>query len=292
MKNSDRRSAFPLRDFDLAGTLDGGQTFRWRETGGSWEGVIGTRWVRLTPDGETLHAETATPTAGWAWLTDYLQLHVDLPAILATFPNDRPMQAAIAGCPGLRLLRQEPWECLASFILSSSKQIVQIQQCVALLAEQFGTRIPALTGEVFAFPDLFQLAEATEPELRACKLGFRAPYLHGTARLLAAGQIDLADLHGLPTQEARTELMKLPGVGRKIADCVLLFAFGRQDAFPVDVWILKALGALYFPGRRPTPQRLLNFTATHFGPNAGYAQQYLFHYARTKLPELRTRKRR
>lgn len=292
MKNSDCRATFPLRDYDLAATFASGQAFRWRQQGEFWEGVIGARWVRLQAVDESLHAETAAPTGDWAWLADYLQLPADLPAIVATFPDDEPMRSATTACRGLRLLRQEPWECLASFILSSTKQIVQIQQCVALLVERFGERIPALTrGAVFTFPDFRRLAATAEAELRACKLGFRARYLHGTARMLTNGEADLAGLHALPTAAAREELMKFPGVGRKIADCVLLFAYGRQDAFPVDVWILKALGTLYFPRRRPSARRLLHFTTTHFGPNAGYAQQYLFHYARTKLPELRLRTR-
>ena len=131
--------------------------------------------------------------------------------------------------------------------------------------------------------------DSSEAELRACKLGFRAKYLFGTARMLAAGETDLDALHALSTDDARAALMRFPGVGRKIADCVLLFAYGRQDAFPVDVWVLKALRLLYFPRRAPKPDRLRRFTETHFGPNAGYAQQYLFHYVRTKVPELRSR---
>ena len=111
-------------------------------------------------------------------------------------------------------------------------------------------------------------------------MGFRAPNLLATARAVAEGNINLKSLETKSVQEARGELLKLPGVGNKIANCVLLFAYGFQAAFPVDVWVLKALRQLYFPKRRPNPKRLLRFTASHFGPNAGYAQQYLFHYIR------------
>jgi N-glycosylase/DNA lyase len=113
-------------------------------------------------------------------------------------------------------------------------------------------------------------------------MGFRAPYLLATARLIASGQFDLARLQSLPLETARTELMLLPGVGQKIADCVLLFACGFQSAFPVDVWVMKALRQFYFPRRRVSRQRLHHFAATHFGPRSGYAQQYLFHYMRTQ----------
>jgi N-glycosylase/DNA lyase len=193
------------------------------------------------------------------------------------------LRAATDFCRGLRLLRQEPWECLASFICSSTKQIVQIREIVRLLAARFGdpVAVPPDVTQTSAFPSVPRVAALTEAELRACKLGFRAPYLLGTARRIAEGTLDLAALRTLPTAAARERLEALPGVGRKIADCVLLFAYGRQDAFPVDVWVRRALGQLYFPrARKLTLERLHRFSARHFGPHAGYAQQYLFHYIR------------
>jgi len=192
------------------------------------------------------------------------------------------MRAAVAACRGLRLLRQDPWECLASFILSSTKQIVQIRQIISLLCERYGEPLPVLPtyAPARAFPSPARLARATEAELRACKMGFRAPYLLAAARTVASGQLDPARLAPLPVEAARAELMKLPGVGRKIADCVLLFAYGLQPAFPLDVWVTRALRQLYFPRRRVRVERLHRFAGAHFGPNAGYAQQYLFHYMR------------
>ena len=273
---------FPVRDYDLAATLTSGQAFRWKYQAGAWEGATGPHWVRLQSLENGILAQTAEPVADWSWLGHYLQLEVDLNSILLTFPDEPPMRAAIGACRGLRLLRQEPWECLASFILSSTKQIVQIQQIVALLCERFGRPLIVPPGHepVYSFPTADRLAAASEAELRACKMGFRAPNLRATAQAITEGAINLRSLPTRPVQEARGELVKLPGVGNKIANCVLLFAYGFQEAFPVDVWILKALRQLYFPRRRPSPRRLLHFTATHFGPNAGYAQQYLFHYMR------------
>jgi N-glycosylase/DNA lyase len=276
--------AFPVRCYDLAATLSSGQAFRWRCRDGAWEGVIGPRWVRLRGAAETLHAETVAPVRDWTWLTHYLQTDVDLDAVLASFPDDAPMRASVAACRGLRLLRQDPWECLASFILSSTKQIVQIQQIIALLCARFGDSVPAPAGcdPAHAFPSAERLANANESELRACKMGFRAPNLLATALRLATGEVDLVRLAALSVEEAREQLLTLPGVGHKIANCVLLFAYGFQQAFPVDVWVNKALRQFYFSRRRPTSERLRRFTATHFGPHAGYAQQYLFHYARTR----------
>jgi N-glycosylase/DNA lyase len=281
-------AVFPVSHYNLGATLCSGQAFRWRTDGQGWTGVIGSHFVRLRGDEFSIAVETAEPVSDWGWLKHYLQLDLDIAQVLQTFPDDEPMRAAVSGCRGLRLLRQEPWECLASFILSSTKQIVQIQQIVELLCERFGEALPGLPGSIpaRAFPTASRIARTGEAELRACKMGFRAAYLLGTASRVASGQFDLAKVSGLPVDIARAELMNLPGVGRKIADCVLLFAYGFASAFPVDVWVMKALRQLYFPRRRVSIERMHRFAATHFGPWAGYAQQYLFHYMRTCRPEI------
>lgn len=274
---------FAVADYDLAATLGGGQAFRWTPCDGGWEGVVAGRWIRLEASPGGLRATARADTsADWRWLREYLRLDEDLSGILASFPADAPMQAATAACRGLRVLRQEPWECLASFICSSTKQIPQIQQCIARMAERLGEPAPAPPHRPphHGFPSAAKIAAAGVERLRECKLGYRAAYLHASACAVAEGRLALDRLAGLTTMEARRALMELPGVGPKVADCVLLFAYGRQDAFPVDVWVQEALRRFYFPRRRPDPKRLQRFAARHFGPNAGYAQQYLFHYAR------------
>ena len=294
-----RQTVLSVRDYDLATTLNCGQAFRWKQHGEHWEGVVRGRWVRLCACPEGILAEALFPTsvntscdsadhgeAGgapeWAWLADYLQTGVELGEVLATFPDDGPMRDAVARCRGLRLLRQDPWECLASFILSSTKQIVQIRQIIDRLCQRFGDPVPVPSGRepVFTFPTAARVAGCAEAELRGCKMGFRAPYLRGAARQVAEETVRLDRLRSLPIEQARQELLTLPGVGRKIADCVLLFAGGFSEAFPVDVWVMKALRQLYFPRRRPAPRRLRAFADTHFGPHGGLAQQYLFHYMR------------
>src|SRR5471032_266980 len=183
-----------VRDYDLAATLDSGQVFRWREQNGSWFGVVGKNFVRLTQTREGIVAETSAPQKNWDWLREFLQAETDLGKILKTFPDDAPMRDAVAACRGLRLLRQDPWECLASFILSSTKQIVQIRQIVSLLCERFGEPVQFCSGGLRpsqflangetstvtdrrynSFPTPQRIAAATEAELRDCKMGFRAP---------------------------------------------------------------------------------------------------------------------
>ena len=282
MSSSGLETVFAAKDYHLSATLDSGQAFRWAEVAGTWEGVVQGRWVELRQESGRIMARTSVPQTDWGWLADYLQVQTDLESILATFPGDETMKAAVERCRGLRLLRQDPWECLASFILSSTKQIVQIRQIVGALCARWGEALPALPGRppAFAFPSAQTLALVSESELRSCKMGFRAPYLLATAREVAGGACDLAKLRTLPLAAARDELLKLPGVGEKIANCVLLFAYGFPTAFPVDVWMLKVLKQHYFRGRRASARRVREFAAEHFGPQAGYAQQYLFHWIR------------
>jgi len=269
-------------DYDLDATLDSGQAFRWRRAGEAWEGIVGGHWFRLRQVGTRLEAETATPLPASDTLTQYLGLNDDLTAIIARFPPDPPLRSAVATCRGLRLLRQDPWECLASFVLSSTKQIVQIRQIVETLCDRYGEPVcvpgPGAIGR--SFPSAARLARCTELELRDCRMGFRARYLRAVAMRVAAGDPCLTALPGMPLEEARAALVSLPGVGRKIADCVLLFSLGFRRAFPVDVWVMRALQDLYFGGRTIAQRRLLEFTDSHFGPEAGYAQQYLFHHIR------------
>jgi len=253
---------------------------------GGWESVIHQRWVRLVEGRGGITASTVTrdAAADWTWLIDYLQLNVDLRSVQQSFPADEHMKTAVAECRGLRLLKQEPWECLASFILSSTKQIVQIQQIVALLCERFGEPVRSpRAAPWFSFPIVERIAALSEAELRCCKMGFRAPYLKCTAEMILRDEVNLESIRTMDVSTARAELMRFPGVGRKIADCVLLFAYGFQQAFPVDVWVLKAIKQLYFPRRCPNAKKVLKFTESYFRPNAGYAQQYLFHYMRTRI---------
>ena len=271
----------PVRDYDLAATLDSGQAFRWQRVENSWHGVVGEHFLQLTQTPEGIYARAETAVNDWNFLRNYLQTEIDFAAVLRSFPDDAPMRAAVAACPGLRLLRQDPWECLASFILSSTKQIVQIRQIVALLCERFGESTQG--GDHKCFPTPQAIVAAGEAALRDCKMGFRAPNLLYAAQEIAEGRMNLERLRTLDYSSARAELMTLRGVGGKIADCVLLFAYGFEAAFPVDVWIERALQELYFPRRRASEKRLLKFAATHFGPHAGYAQQYFFHYMRTKV---------
>jgi len=273
-----------VADCSLDHTLDSGQAFRWRRSAeGVWQGVIGRQVVRVQQTGEWIEVE-ADDQSGVA---RYFQWDVNLQEIVATFPRDEHLRAAARTCWGLRLLKQDGWECLASFIASSTKQIVQIKQIVDHLSRALGSPIgeqnPAGANRLYAFPTVEAVAGSTHEVLWNCKLGFRAKYLLASARMIAEGRLDLARVAGMHCDEAKEYLCALPGVGEKIASCVLLFACGKREAFPIDVWVERGLRQMYFRGKRKVPaRRLREFARSYFGPNAGYAQQYLFHYVRTR----------
>jgi N-glycosylase/DNA lyase len=263
---------------DLDATLASGQSFSWkRTTDGRWRGWIEGRPCLVWRHDEVLRA--AGPELTHAAVTRYFGLDVPLRDVFASFPNDPWLEKAREFAPGLRVLRQEPWETLCNFICSALKQIVQIAQINAELRRALGE--PVSPPELHAFPAAARLARATEAQLRQCKLGFRARHLFVAARQIAQGEVSLEKIGTMPTSEARATLLRLQGVGEKVANCVLLFAYGRLEAFPIDVWVERVLRDLYFKGSpRVKLARMADFSREHFGPHAGYAQQFLFHWIR------------
>ena len=184
-------------------------------------------------------------------------------------------------CRGLRIIRQPKWECLATFICSSMKQVAHIRQISLALRRRFGERRKIGSRFAYTFPPARRIARASENDLRECALGYRARNLLMTARLVSSGRAGLEAWSALPDADLREKLCALPGVGMKVANCVMLFAYERRRAFPIDVWIERVLKQQYFPRRKKvTNSRLREFAETYFGEHGGYAQQYLFHHAR------------
>jgi N-glycosylase/DNA lyase len=277
----------------LAETLDGGQSFAWYRTADNvWTG----RWLNHVAqqgyhDGRL--EWRAAPGTTVADLRHYLGEAVDWPLLNDTLPwrSDAHLATCLAAYPGLRILRQPFGETLLGFLCSATKQIVQIKQMVALLAERHGTPLVervdlnAFSGvgvnaaHLHCLPTWEQLADIPEAELRACLLGFRAKYISKTAKFLACRPGWLDETEHLPYAAAKERLIELPGVGEKVADCVLLFGAGRLEAFPVDTWMLKSLARRYaLEGWKPA--QVAQFGRTHFGNLAGLAQQYLFSWER------------
>ncbi len=264
-------------NFDLAMTLDSGQVFHWERMGSGFVGTIGREPIYLEQDGETLRFAGGAETL----IRDYFALDHALARICASFPDDAAMRAARAYCRGLRIMRQPRWECLATFITSSMKQVAHIRQMSRALRERFGEEHRIGNQTVYTFPSPRALARGSEEQLRRCALGYRARNLLATARLVASGEANLEAWAGLADSDLRGKLCQLPGVGAKVAHCVMLFAYERLRAFPIDVWIARVLKEQYFPRKRKiTERQMREFSADYFGAHGGYAQQYLFHHAR------------
>ena len=268
-------------DFDLAMTLGSGQVFHWEKYDAGFVGVIGDEPLYVEQRGASLMVSANCEQL----VQHYFALDHPLSEICASFPDDPAMKAARKFCRGLRIIRQPEWECLATFICSSMKQVAHIRQISRKLRERFGEAREIVGRSVYTFPSAERIAASSEKELRGCGLGYRAKNLLATARAVASGEAGLESWAGLRDVDLRSRLCELAGVGAKVANCVMLFAYERLRAFPIDVWIERVLREKYFPrARRLNAARLRAFTERYFGNHGGYAQQYLFHHARmTKI---------
>ncbi len=262
---------------DLEKTLNSGQVFHWTRHKNGFIGAIGNQAVYVQEEKGSLLV-----TKGCVQIVKrYLALDHSLDAILSSFPQDAAFQRAKEFGSGMRIVRQPIWECLATFLTSAMKRVEHIRAISLSLRETFGRSLQGPGFAVYAYPKPEILAEAPLEKLLECKLGFRARNLLATAKRVAAEQLNLEDLKDAPTPVVLEELCSLPGVGKKIANCVLLFAYGRLDVVPIDVWIERALTKVYFSERSKVPLKdLAAFSESYFGPYAGYAQQYLFHHWR------------
>jgi N-glycosylase/DNA lyase len=287
-----KRIEITAPEFDLEKTLNSGQVFHWEKVKNGFVGSIGEVPVYVEQRGEMFRAKVASDSSrcvdehaqdahAHATIRHYFALDHALADICGSFPRDPAVQAAREFCRGLRIIRQPKWECLATFICSSMKQVAHIRQISRKLRERFGAPRALDDFVLYTFPSAERVAQSSESELRECALGYRAKNLLTTASLIANGDVDLATLSALSDVDLRSALCELPGVGAKVANCVMLFAYERLRAFPIDVWIERVLKQHYFLGRKKmTAQRLQKFSETYFGEHGGYAQQYLFHHAR------------
>ena len=269
IKNSDIIVSEPDLDFDE--TLDCGQAFRWEEKeNGVWHGVAYGKYLELykETDGTLVLFNTTEHDFESIW-RKYFDLDRDYRAVNKNLSKNEILKSAAEYSFGIRILNQEPWETLCSFIISQNNNIKRIKGIISRLCDNFGED----KGGYYAFPTAERIAECTLEDLAVLRSGFRAKYILDAAQKISSGEIDLEKLKTVSTDEARDELMKIKGVGPKVADCALLFSLCHIDAFPKDVWIKRAMQAL-FGGELPDEAK----------PYAGIAQQYIFFYAReTKL---------
>jgi N-glycosylase/DNA lyase len=269
----------PNQPFSLDQTLGCGQVFRWdRADNGWWSGVVGNRIIRIRQDGSLITWEGAPAK----FIRHYFSLDHDLGSILASLDSDPFIHAAIDNCHGLRLIRQPKWECLISYICSTNSNIPTIRRRIATIAGQYGKELRLSDTTAYSFPEPSDLA-CSPDSLEGCKLGYRCGYVFKTAAAITDRKKWEESVAAMPYDIARKELMTLPGVGPKAADCILLFAFEKHESFPVDVWIRRIMQQNYLKHMNTTAplthreyETIRGFAREHFGEYCGYAQEYLF----------------
>ena len=254
---------------DLGLTLDCGQAFRWeKQTDGSYSGVAGGYYLNIHKDGGDLILKNTSEESFYSFWKDYFDLDRDYAAICSRLQQDELLASTIDEYYGIRILRQDSWEALCSFVISQQNNIKRIKLIINRLCTAYGED---LGGGHFTFPSAERLAALSEEDFRALGAGYRAKYLERLSKGVAGGEIDLDKIKNLPLDEARKELLNIYGVGIKVADCALLFGFDFYSAFPVDVWMKRVME--YYPNGLPEC----------FEGIEGIAQQYLFHWARKHL---------
>ena len=283
--------------FSLEHTLCCGQLFRWQKLGDWWYGVVADRVVKIKQCDERLIFQVYPETSNQGFFENYLRLDDDLPSIMSEISKDEHMRKAVNLFCGLRIVRQEPWECLVSYICATYKSIPAIKKMVNSISRCFGKRLTFDGIDFYTFPKPSDLAQVCPKDLRSCGLGFRAEQVLETARLIDSGEISLDSLRNMSYFDAKRKLLTLPGVGQKVADCVLLFSLEKAEAFPIDVWMKRAATTLYAKHFDPTFIKRVasktsltpkeydtvgSFGREYFGKYAGYAQEYLFHFLRTQ----------
>ena len=276
-----------LEYFNIGQILESGQVFRFEKINPHTYRLIAKgKCIKVTqlPESTTLMIYNSTLGEFEEIWRPYFDIDTDYKQIAQTLSQkDEYMSQAIDFGKGIRLLKQDPWEMLISFIISQNKAIPHIQKCIENISERYGQKIAYEEEEdsyYYTFPTPEELAKATEEELRECKVGFRAPYIVDACQKVMSGEIILNDLFNMSAKEAKEELMKIKGVGPKVSDCILLFAYGKMDLFPTDVWIKRVVEGIYFDGKEISLQAIQKFAREYFADLAGYAQQYLFYYGR------------
>jgi N-glycosylase/DNA lyase len=279
--------------FNLDVTLCCGQVFRWDKKGDWWYGVVEDHAFKVRQIGSELELAKADETL----VVHYFGLDDDLQKISASIGKDKHIKKALKAFWGLRLVRQEPWECLISYICATYKNIPAIQNMLLNLSRKFGEKLVFDGYEFFTFPSPEKLACASAESLAVCGLGYRSKYVQSTSKRIFENDFELERLRKVPYEQAKKQLCSLTGVGLKVADCVLLFSLGKTEAFPVDRWVERVILNYYAQQLLPELARKLvqkegltnseytqlnTFGRRYFGKYAGYAQEYLYHYERMK----------
>ncbi len=284
VKKTDVGMEIALQDeFSLKDTLFSGQTFRWREEKDAFYGIVGDKVCKISQNGNSIILHDASESDFYGFWCGYFGFDTDYAEIRCAISADENVKKALDYCSGIHIMNQPLWETVISFIISANNNIPRIMGIIDRLSRKFGKPIQSPYGEFYSFPTVQSLAEASVEDIHACGAGYRDVYIKKTAEMFFSGAFDEERLLSLPYKEAKKYIMTLPGVGPKVADCILLFAAGKEDAFPVDIWVRKVICNLYLgveDARSVPVNKVEKFAEEHFPKYRGYAQQVLFHYMR------------
>ncbi|MBQ7667794.1 MAG: DNA-3-methyladenine glycosylase 2 family protein [Clostridia bacterium] len=265
-----------LNDFNIKQLAESGECFRWDKiTENSYRGVIYGKVCEVTQNKNEVNFDGIDEKT----LKEYFDLNRDYSAIKAKYKDDYVLNKAYDFGYGIRIMNQEKFETLISFIISANNNIPRIKKSIEKISKMYGEKIMYKGSEYYAFPTPKALSMAILEELRSCGVGFRDKYILEAAKKVANGEINLSEISKLPTEKCKKELLKIKGVGPKVADCVMLFSMGKIDAFPIDVWIKRIMENLYIKEEKSLKE-IEKYAKEKFGDYAGIAQQYLFYYVR------------
>lgn len=270
-----------VKNFEPKHIFECGQCFRWNdESDGSFTGVAYGKVINVSKkDGDIIFSNTNLDDFKYIW-HDYFDLNRDYEDVKSKLSGDETLAKAMEFGSGIRILNQDEWEILISFIISANNRIPMIKRAINLLSEKYGEFAGEYKGvKYYSFPIAETLSGLTVEDLEDCKTGFRAKYIIAAAKLVVNKEIDIYALKNMDTASARSELMRFSGVGPKVSDCIMLFSMGKQDAFPIDIWVKRVMEYFYLEEDTKLPV-IQSYANEKFGDLAGFAQQYLFYYAR------------
>ena len=271
-----------VKNFNPKHIFECGQCFRWiKQEDDSYTGVAMGKVINVKQEGNKIYLDNTTKEDFDNIWYDYFDLGRDYEEMVNTLKvMDEYLEKATEFGEGIRILKQDGWEMLISFIISANNRIPMIQRAINNLSKNYGTYIGEYKGqEYYAFPTSEQLSKASVEEIRACSTGFRDKYIKSTSQTVNDENIDVLEYRKLSTDQCLKELLKFNGVGPKVADCIALFGMQKYDTFPVDVWVKRVMEEFYVEENLSLP-KIRKFALDKWGDLAGFAQQYLFYYAR------------
>lgn len=285
-----------FRDFNIEDILECGQCFRFRKIEDKHYQIVAYKRVLniIQHDSMIEFYPCSREEFEDIWI-EYFDLNTNYKDIKEKLKEDKILKEAIEFAEGIRILNQEPFECLISFIISQNNRIEMIKKVIGNICERYGDKVLSDINEDedeyqdedievnnYLFPDLDKLKDLKQEDFRECKTGFRDKYIVDAINKIKDGDLILDELIELPEEEARKELLKVKGVGNKVADCTLLFSLKKRSVFPTDVWVKRVMEHYYFEGKETSIKKIEKFARDKWGDLAGYAQQYLFYYARSQ----------